>query len=103
MQIRDKVLIIEDERRISNFISTILSANGYGALTALSGAEARSMIASHCPDVIILDLGLPDMDGVDIIRKVRGWTSMPIIVISARSEDADKVEALDAGADDYLT
>lgn len=102
MTIKDKVLIIEDERRISNFIATILEANGYDALTASSGVGARSMISSHCPDLIILDLGLPDMDGLDILREVRSWSSLPIIVVSARTHEHDKVEALDLGADDYV-
>ena len=103
MNIREKILVIEDEKTISHFISTILNNNGYEAMQARTGNEALSMISSHCPDLVILDLGLPDMDGVDIIKKVRGWSSLPIIVVSARTEDRDKVEALDAGADDYLT
>ena len=103
MNIREKILVIEDEKSIARFISTILTANGYEAMRAASGAEAMSMISSHCPDLVILDLGLPDMDGIAIIEKVRGWSGMPIIVISARSEDRDKIDALDAGADDYLT
>ncbi len=102
MQIRDKVLIIEDEQRISNFIATILETNGYDTLTALSGASARSMISSHCPDLILLDLGLPDMDGLDILREVRAWSSLPVIVVSARTRERDKVQALDMGADDYI-
>ena len=103
MKIKDKVLIVEDEQSISNFISMILTANGYDTIIVRSGEEALTMIASHCPDLIVLDLGLPDMDGIAIIEKVRGWSGMPIIVISARSEDRDKIDALDAGADDYLT
>ena len=103
MNIREKILIVEDEKSIAHFISTILTANGYEAMRAASGAEAMSMISSHCPDLVILDLGLPDMDGVDVIRKIRTWSNLPIIVISARSEDTDKIDALDAGADDYLT
>lgn len=102
MKIRDKVLIVEDEQRICNFISTVLDANGYDTLSAASGAEALSMISSHCPDLIILDLGLPDMDGVDILREVRSWSSLPIIVVSARTRERDKVAALDLGADDYI-
>ena len=103
MKIKDKVLIVEDEQSISNFISMILTANGFDTIIVRTGEEALTMIASHCPDMIVLDLGLPDMDGVDIIKKVRTWSNLPIIVISARSEDSDKVAALDAGADDYLT
>lgn len=103
MKIKDKILIVEDEQSISNFISMVLNANGYDTIIVGSGEEALTMIASHCPDLIVLDLGLPDMDGIAIIEKVRGWSGMPIIVISARSEDRDKIDALDAGADDYLT
>ena len=103
MKIKDKVLIVEDEQSISNFISMILTANGYDTIIVRSGEEALTMIASHCPDMIVLDLGLPDMDGMDIIRKTREWSSLPIIVISARTQEKEKVQALDAGADDYIT
>mgnify|MGYP000826166844 CR=1 FL=1 len=98
-----KVLIVEDEQSISNFISMILTANGYDTIVVRSGEEALTMISSHCPDLIILDLGLPDMDGSEIIRSVRSWSRMPIIVISARNAELDKAAALDMGADDYLT
>ena len=103
MEIKYKILIVEDEQRISNFMSAILSANNYETITAATGKEARSMISSHCPDLVILDLGLPDMDGIDIIKYVREWTQLPIIVVSARMHERDKVQALDAGADDYIT
>lgn len=103
MTIREKVLVIEDEKTISQFISTVLNNNGYEAVQARSGSEALSMISSHCPDLIILDLGLPDMDGLDILRKLREWSSLPVVVVSARSHEKDKVLALDMGADDYLT
>ena len=103
MNIREKILVVEDEKSISRFISTILNTNGYEAMQARSGQEALSMIASHCPDLIILDLGLPDMDGMDILRQLRSWTSLPVVVVSARSHEGDKVSALDLGADDYLT
>ena len=103
MKLKDKVLVVEDEQNISNFISTVLTANGFDVLMAQTGAEAISMITSHCPDLIILDLGLPDMDGSEIIRSVRAWSRMPIIIISARSAEIDKASALDMGADDYLT
>ena len=103
MLIREKILIVEDEKSISHFISTILNNNGYEAMKARSGAEALSMISSHCPDLIILDLGLPDMDGLDILRQIRSWSSLPVVVVSARSHEQDKVTALDLGADDYLT
>lgn len=103
MNIRDKVLLVEDERTIRSFMQAILTANGYDVLMAGTGAMANTMIASHCPDIIILDLGLPDMDGMTILRNVRKWSKVPILVVSARSHERDKVEALDAGADDYLT
>ena len=103
MNIREKILIVEDEKSIAPFISTILNSNDYETLLARSGSEAKTMISSHCPDLIVLDLGLPDMDGVEVIQKIRSWSNMPIIVISARTEDSDKIGALDAGADDYLT
>ena len=103
MNIKDKILIVEDERSISNFIKAILSSNGYDVIVAHTGTEACSMISSHCPDLVVLDLGLPDMDGMEIIESVRRWTQLPIIVVSARSFEKDKVMALDMGADDYIT
>jgi two-component system KDP operon response regulator KdpE len=103
MVIREKILVIEDEKSISHFISTILNNNGYETMKARSGNEALSMISSHCPDLIILDLGLPDMDGMDILRQIRSWSTLPVVVVSARSHERDKVLALDLGADDYLT
>lgn len=103
MEIKNKVLIIEDERRISNFLCTVLKANNYDVISAVTGNDACAVINSHCPDVIILDLGLPDMDGSEILRSVRKWSSMPIIVVSARSSEKDKVTALELGADDYIT
>ena len=101
--IKEKVLIVEDELGIRNFIATILNTNDYDAITASSGADAMSMVTSHCPDLILLDLGLPDMAGMEIVRAVRSWSNVPIVVISARNHERDKVEALDAGADDYIT
>ena len=98
-----KILIIEDDTAIQNLIATTLETQNYQYHTAKSGSAALLDAVSYNPDVILLDLGLPDMDGTAIIRRVRGWTNTPIIVVSARSEDQDKVEALDAGADDYLT
>lgn len=98
-----KILIVEDDAAISNLIATTMETQDYQYHVAKTGVTALLEAASYSPDVVILDLGLPDMDGVDIIRKVRGWSNLPIIVVSARSEDADKVSALDAGADDYLT
>ena len=103
MNIRDKILIVEDERSITNFLRTILVSNDYDVIVASSGAEAYSMITSHCPDLIVLDLGLPDIDGLQIIKSVREWTLLPIVVVSARAHERDKVQALDFGADDYIT
>lgn len=99
---RIKVLIIEDEDAISNFIAATLKANDYTPLLAKTAGEALSMIPSHCPDVILLDLGLPDMDGIEILKKIRKWSQVPVIIVSARGEEGDKVEALDLGADDYI-
>ena len=100
---KSKILIVEDDTAICSLIRTTLDTQDYQYHTARNGAEAMIEAVSYNPDVVILDLGLPDMDGVDIIRKIRTWSSIPIIVVSARMEDRDKVEALDAGADDYLT
>ena len=97
------VLVVEDDLPIQNLITTTLRAHEYHFLTANTGEEAIMETASHNPEIVLLDLGLPDMDGVEIIRKIRSWSNMPIIVISARTEDSDKIDALDAGADDYLT
>ena len=101
--IKDKILIIEDDAPIRHYLQTTLSANGYDTLLAENAAAALQMITSHCPDVILLDLGLPDADGTGIIRSVRAWTRTPIIVVSARDTEHDKANALDMGADDYLT
>lgn len=97
------ILVVEDDTAVRNLITTTLETQKYRYLTAGSGEAAILEAVSHNPDIVLLDLGLPDMDGVDIIRKIRTWSSMPIIVLSARSEDTDKIDALDAGADDYLT
>ncbi len=97
------VVIVEDEQNISGFVSTVLEANGFDTMVARNGAEAVILITSHCPDVILLDLGLPDMDGQSIIETVRSWSNVPIIVVSARTRERDKVKALEAGADDYIT
>ena len=96
------ILIIEDEKNILDFMARTLRSNGYKTITSETGQSGLSIINSHCPDLILLDLGLPDMDGNDIISSVRKWTSCPIIVISARAGEQDKVAALDLGADDYL-
>lgn len=97
------ILVVEDDNSVKTLISVTLKAHDYRYLTAANGEMAILDASSHNPDIILLDLGLPDMDGVDVIRKIRSWSNVPIIVISARSEDTDKIEALDAGADDYLT
>lgn len=103
MKIKDKVLVVEDDKNIRSFLQAILEANNYEVVLTQTGAEAYSLITSQCPDVILLDLGLPDMDGMKILETVRGWSAMPIIVVSARDRERDKVEALDKGADDYIT
>jgi len=97
------ILIVEDDTAVRNLISTTLETHQYHYLIAKNGNSALLEASTHNPDVILLDLGLPDIDGVDIIRKVRSWSNVPIIVISARNEDNDKITALDSGADDYLT
>lgn len=97
------VLIVEDDPSIRNLISATLKSHNYKYMMAPDGSSAILEASTHNPDVIFLDLGLPDMDGVDIIKKVRSWSNVPIIVISARTDDEDKIAALDAGADDYLT
>ena len=103
MKVRDKILVVDDEKSISGYIKAVLVSNGYDVIVCASGSEAMSMISSHCPDLIVLDLGLPDIDGMNIIASVRQWTQLPIIVVSARTHEQDKVSALDLGADDYLT
>jgi len=97
------ILVVEDDLPVRNLMTTTLKAHDYRFLTAQNGQTAILEASSHNPDLVLLDLGLPDMDGVEVIKKIRSWSNMPIIVISARSEDNDKIEALDAGADDYLT
>ena len=97
------ILVVEDDNSVKNLITTTLKAHDYRYLTAPNGADAILEASSHNPDIVLLDLGLPDIDGVDVIKKIRTWSNMPIIVISARSEDTDKIDALDARADDYLT
>ena len=101
--IKDKILVIEDEKSISYLLGTVLTANGYDVIKAYTGTEACEMLDAYCPDLILLDLGLPDMDGVDIIRRVRSRGTAPIVVVSARTRERDKIEALDLGADDYIT
>ncbi len=100
---RITVLVVEDDTPVRNLMVTTLKAHDYRYLTAPTGQEAVLLASSHQPDVIFLDLGLPDTDGIEVIRRIRSWSNVPIIVISARTEDSDKIEALDSGADDYLT
>ena len=97
------VLVVEDDTSVRNLITTTLKAHDYRYLTAPNGQTAILEASSHNPDIVLLDLGLPDMDGVAVIEQIRSWSNTPIIVISARSEDTDKIDALDAGANDYLT
>ena len=97
------ILVVEDDTPVRNLITTTLKTHDYKYLTAKDGASAIMEASSYNPDIILLDLGLPDMDGIEVIKKIRTWSNSPIIVISARSEDSDKIEALDCGADDYLT
>lgn len=97
------VLVIEDEKSICDFIAKTLNASDYKAVTAGSGKEGLAILTSALPDLVLLDLGLPDMDGIDIIKQTREWSSLPIIVISARVQEREKVAALDAGANDYIT
>lgn len=101
--VKEKILVVEDERRIQSFMNAILTSNGYDVICANTGSQAYSMITSHCPDLVILDLGLPDIDGLNVLSAMRQWTQLPVIVVSARSYERDKVEALDMGADDYIS
>ena len=103
MSAKLSILIIEDEKNICDFIAAALMNQDYRVFKSYSGMDGLSQITSRCPDILLLDLGLPDMDGTDIIRKVRKWSAMPIIVISARTLENEKVLALDLGADDYIT
>lgn len=98
-----KILLIEDERHISNFVSTLLEANGYQVISAANGKSGLMLFASYVPDLIILDLGLPDMDGMDFLVSIRREAATPVIVLSARMDESDKVKALDLGANDYIT
>jgi len=98
-----KILVVEDDPTVRNLITTTLKSNNYAYTTAANGEAAIAAATTQQPDIVFLDLGLPDLDGVEVIKRIRSWSQMPIIVISARSEDGDKVASLDAGADDYLT
>ena len=98
-----QILVVEDDAPVRNLITTTLKTHDYKFIVAENGNEAILQASSCNPDIVLLDLGLPDMDGVEVIKKIRSWSNMPIIVISVRGEDSDKIEALDSGADDYLT
>lgn len=98
-----QILVVEDDVSVRNLMTTTLKTNDYKYIVAVNGEDAIRQASTYNPDIVLLDLGLPDMDGVEVIKKIRTWSNMPIIVISARSEDTDKIEALDYGADDYLT
>lgn len=103
MKFREKILVIEDEPSMAYLTTTILESGGYEVLAAATGKDAELLIPSHCPDLVLLDLGLPDIDGMTILENVRKWSGMPIIVVSARDTEADKVAALNMGADDYIS
>lgn len=103
MEERNNILVVEDERIIRNMICTALTANGYHVYSTGSGLDACAQIPLQHPDLVILDIGLPDVDGFEIIRQVRSWSHLPIVIVSARTHERDKIEALDLGADDYLT
>lgn len=103
MSNKHKILLIEDELNISNFVKTALEGQEYKVIVAANGLEGMTLFNSHCPKVVILDLGLPDMDGVELIKEIRKKSDTPIIVLSARSSESDKIEALDLGANDYVT
>jgi two-component system KDP operon response regulator KdpE len=97
------ILLVEDEAPMRRFLRAALQAQGYRCLEALDAAEGTRLLASHQPDLVLLDLGLPDRDGLELAREWRGWSQVPVIVLSARGREEDKIQALDAGADDYLT
>ncbi|MBL8670144.1 MAG: response regulator [Alphaproteobacteria bacterium] len=97
-----RVLVVDDEPQIQRFLRPSLGANGYDMIEAATGAEALRRAAADAPDVVVLDLGLPDMDGKDVIRQLRAWSEVPVIVLSARDREAEKIEALDLGADDFV-
>ena len=103
MSVKDKVLLVEDEKKLSSFISTVLSYHKYDVVSAESGDMGIHMAASHMPDIVLLDLGLHDMDGLDVLKRIREWSDAPVIVVSARQNEQEKVVALDNGANDYVT
>lgn len=103
MDSKTLVLIVEDEKPICHFMTAILNANGYRVISTDKGLEIPPLVASHCPDILILDLGLPDIDGIDALRSLREWSDIPVVIVSARGGEREKVAALDQGADDYVT
>lgn len=98
-----RILVVDDEKAIRRFLHTSLTANGYAVFEAVNGADALTAVVNHRPDVVILDLGLPDIEGTEVTARLREWTQLPIIILSVRGQETDKITALDAGADDYLT
>ncbi len=100
---KETILIVEDEQAIVHVLTTVLRANGYHTIYTGTGSMARSIIQSHCPSLVLLDLGLPDIDGLELLRWLREWSGVPVLVVSAREEESQKVEALDMGADDYIS
>jgi two-component system, OmpR family, KDP operon response regulator KdpE len=102
-EIQPVLLVVEDEAQMRRFLRTSLGNHGYRVVEATTGAEALALAQSHNPELVLLDLGLPDMDGIEVARRLRAWMTAPIVVVSARGQEADKVRALDGGADDYLT
>ena len=103
MNARIRILLIEDSKNTCSYISALLDKNGYTTTTALTGREGLSLAASLCPNLILLDMGLPDMDGFQVLEQLRGWSHVPILIVSACDEEQEKVAALDLGADDYIT
>ena len=103
MSAKLSILIIEDEKNICDFIAAALMNQDYRVFKSYSGMDGLSQITSRCPDILLLDLGLPDMDGMDVLTQLRAWSLMPVVVVSARTDEREKVRALDAGADDYIT
>lgn len=100
---KQTILIIEDEKHIGNYMETIVISNQYKALRAMNGLQGLSLCTSHHPDLILLDLGLPDIDGMEVLQRIRSFSNIPVIVVSARNQEREKVEVLDGGADDYIT
>jgi len=103
MENKPLIIIVEDEKAIRDFLSIKLTANGYRVLSAFNGNQAISLATSHCPDILLLDLGLPDIDGMEVLTTLRSWSNFPILIVSARNHEVDIVRALDSGADDYVT